>query len=229
MRGGRRRRRGLRAGAVALVAIALAAACGAPSAENTPVPTFATPTEQRDASGAPTPADGEIPDDCVRVLDPAVIEAVLGLPLGSVGVRTIIGIPQPSVGRTERVSCSYVGTPAGPANGRTLLDVNASAYTDPDAARNQWRVNADAEDGDRRELPIGSASAVLIDRADESVLMVVHGTSNLSLVLPDRPLPGGRPRGDALVDIALRALPAVAQSGAAPPPPTSRTQRPGSA
>jgi hypothetical protein len=49
--------------------------------------------------------------------------------------------------------------------------------------------------------------------------MVAHSTSNLTLVLPDQPLPGGKTRVDALVDLALRVLPAVSTDPATAPPP----------
>ena len=60
------------------------------------------------------------------------------------------------------------------------------------------------------ELPIGSAGAVLVERGGEALLSVVYGPATVTLVLPDQPLPGGRPRAEALVDLALRVLPAVA-------------------
>jgi hypothetical protein len=196
-----------------LVAVVLAlSGCGASALEQTEVPTFPTPAE----TSAPTvagPDDGVLPDDCGRILAVGDLEALLGLPLGSVAQRTTLGVAEPSVGRTERVACVYTGTAGGPARGRTLLNINASAYTDANAASKQWRVNAEAEDGGRRELPIGSASAVLVERRGEAVLMVVHGVSNLTLVLPGQPLPGGRAPADVLVDLALRVLPAVSTVG----------------
>lgn len=219
MRGGSRR--GIvGAAAFALVAV-LCTACGGPPPEPTTLPTF-PPSTTSAAAGAPTgPDDGDVPDDCARMLAPADLGALLGLPLDSVDVRTTIGVAEPSVGRTERVACRYTGSAAGPARGTALLELNVSAYTDPDAASKQWRTNADVEDGTRTEMPIGDASAVLVERPRESVLMVAYNTSNLTFVLPDRPLPGDRPRGEVLVDLALRVLPTVAQatsSPAAPPP-----------
>jgi hypothetical protein len=206
-----------RCGAGLFAAVIALTACSTSSGERTEVPTFPTDAQVM-GTAVPNPDQGALPDDCTRILAVGDLEAVLGLPLGSVDVRTTRGVPEPSVGRTERVACSYNGTAGGPASGRTLLNVNSSAYADQDASAKQWRVNADAEDGDRRELPIGSASAVLVERSDEAVLMVVNGITNLTLVLPNQQLPGDRPRGDALVDLALRVLPAVSTSGSAPPP-----------
>jgi hypothetical protein len=214
----------------ALLAVTLALAvggCGTSEAESTALPTFPT------AGAAPGPAAGTaddgrvIPADCGRILAAPDLEAVMGLPLGSVAVRTTIGVPQPAVGRTERVSCHY--TRAGDGGGRTLLDVNATAYRDPEAASAQWQVNVKAESGDRRDMPLGSAPAVVFEKRGMAELMVAHSTSNLTLVLPDQPLPGGKTRVDALVDLALRVLPAVSNdpTSAPPPPPSEQVSQAG--
>ena len=57
---------------------------------------------------------------------------------------------------------------------------------------------------------------MLVERPDEALLMVVNGADHLTLVLPNQPLPGDRARGDALVDLALRVLPAVHVRATAP-------------
>jgi hypothetical protein len=208
-------RRAARAALAAGLAVAISA-CGAPGAEPTAVPTFPTPVAE-DGPAAGLGDDGRvIPADCGRILGAPDLEAVLGLPLGSVAVRTTVGVAQPAVGRTERVSCRYTRVGAG---GRPLLDVNATAYRDAAAASAQWRVNVEAESGERRDIPLGSAPAVLFEQRGQAMLMVAHSTSNLTLVLPDQPLPGGKSRADALVDLALRVLPAVSVDPSSPPPP----------
>jgi hypothetical protein len=224
MRGANGRYGALGAG-LAAAAMALAA-CSASPLESTEVPKF--PTADTTASAAPGADEGVLPNDCAKILSVADLEALLGLPLGSVDLRTTLGVAEPSVGRTERVVCQYTASAGGRARGRTLLDVNASAYTDAAAAAKQWRINADAEDGGRRELPIGSASAVLLERRGEAVLMVVNGASNVTVVLPDQPLPDGRPPADVLVDLALRVLPAVTVTAAPPATPPAGSV-PGSA
>jgi len=211
--GGGRAARALLAGALALAI----GGCGTSEAEPTAVPTFPTATGPGPATTAAD--DGRvIPADCGRILGAPDLEAVMGLPLGSVALRTTIGVPQPAVGRTERVSCRY--TRVGDGGGRPLLDVNATAYRDAAAASAQWQVNVRAESGERRDLPLGSAPGVIFEKRGQAVLMVAHSTSNLTLVLPDQPLPGGKTRSDALVDLALRVLPAVSldPASAAPPP-----------
>jgi hypothetical protein len=207
--------------AVLAIAVALAvAACGTSGAEPTAVPTFPAPAGP-DGAATGSADDGRVvPADCGRILGPPDLEAVLGLPLGSVTVRTTVGVPQPAVGRTERVTCRY--TRVGD-NGRPLLDINASAYRDAAAAAAQWQVNIGAESGDRRDVPLGSASAVLFEKRGQAALMVAHSTSNLTLVLPDQPLPGGKSRADALIDLALRVLPNVSVEPATAPPSSLHT------
>jgi hypothetical protein len=195
-------------GAVLGVLLAVSG-CGAADADPIALPTFPASSSTATSDG-PAANEGAIPDDCERLLKVADLNALLGLPLDTVTVRSTLGVPEPSVGRTERVACRYTTKAAGPARGRPLLDLNAAAYTTPDAALAQWRRNADVEDGVHRELPIGSAGAVLVERSGEALLSVVYGPSTVTLMLPDQPLPGGRPRAEALVDLALRVLPAVA-------------------
>jgi hypothetical protein len=190
--------------------------CGGPATGSTALPTFAASTAQPGTTRAGLD-EGAIPDDCERLLKVAELNALLGLPLDTVTVRSTLGIAEPSVGRTERVACRYSAKGAGPAQGRPLLLLNAAAYTSPDAAQQQWRRNADIEDGVHRDLPLGKAGAVLVERGGEALLSVVYGPATLTLILPDQPLPGDRPRTEALVDLALRVLPAIAQ------PPTQAT------
>lgn len=223
MGGGRGR---LRAAAVALRAVAIMAAagvvggvagCAAPPAPGPSVPQFPAPAAVSSTAAQPH-HDGIIPDDCPALLAVDALGALLGLPLDSVAVRTTIGVPLPRSGRTERVDCAYTGN-GGPARGQSLLSLAATGFRDRESARAQWAINVDATDGTRKDLPIGAASAVLFTRRGEAELAILYGSSNLTLVLPDRPLPGGRSREDLIVDLALRVLPTLADAGAAPPPP----------
>lgn len=215
-----------RAGAVlaALTSALLlgAAGCGGPQDPGTPVPTFLPPPGTSAAAGGEgRPADGSIPTDCAGMLPADDLNALLGLPLGSVGVRSTIGVPEPSVGRTERVACRYAGTADGQG---TLLDLNVARYTDADAAERQWATNTGVESGERRDVPLGAAKAALFERARETVLMVTYDDDTITLVLPEGPRPAGATRADVVVDLALRVLPTVGPPRtAAPdvPPPTS--------
>jgi hypothetical protein len=202
----------LGAGAAVLALTSCGSAAGEPGA--LPVPTFAsTPTAAASVGVTGVADQGRLPDDCVRLLGGNDLGALFGLPLDSVSVRTTIGTPAPAVGRTERLSCSYTRT--GAAKG-DLLDVNVSAYTDVDAATKQWRTNAAVEDGPHRDVALGNAKGVLVERPTDAVLLVANGAETLTFVLPQPVRIRDLSAADTLVDVALRVLPAVA-AGAAPP------------
>jgi hypothetical protein len=196
----------------------LAAGCAPADVGTTPVPRFPLAAVDGGTPGA-VDRNGAVPTECGEMLGVADLGALLGLPLDTVTVRTTIGVAEPSVGRTERVACRYSGS--GPVRG-TLLDVNVARYVDAAAATGQWRRNTGVESGDRTDLTIGAAQAVLFDRAGESVLMVTYDDDTLTFVLPEGPRPGDRARGEVLVDLALRVLPSVGPPGgtSAPVPTT---------
>lgn len=200
--------------AIGLVVASCSSAAGAPGP--LAVPTFAATAAPGASGSAAAPDQGVLPDDCARVLTGNDLGALYGLPLDSVTVRTTIGAPAPGVGRTERLACAY--TRSGGARD-SLLDLNIGAYTDATAAANQFRINAAAEDGVRRTVALGGAQGVLVERPKEAVLMVANGAETLTFVLPQRVRILDLSAGDALVDLALRVLPAV--SGAVAPPPAA--------
>jgi len=214
-------------GRTAALALGLMLVLGACGADRTgpSVPTFPDPAAVAEAAAGAAEDEGAVPDDCTRIIAAADLNALLGLPLDSVAVRTTRHVGSPSVGRTERVACDYTGQ--GSVKGR-LLQMDVSSYTDAEAATAQWRVNAKAEQGERTELSIGSASAVLVQRRSDAVLRVVHGIHNLAFVLPARPLPAERTASEALVDLALRVLAAVDGGTATVAPPASVAKVPDS-
>ncbi len=191
-----------------MVLVAVLTLCVAGCAEGPeylPVPTFPGPDV---AATGSTMADIGIPDDCERIMPVADLVALLGLPLDSVAVRTTIGVPEPSVGRVERVGCRYTGM--GRIQGTPLLDMSMGRYVDDAAAARQWRVNAAVEEGARRSVPFGSASAVLVERPAEVLLTVVNRDVTLTMTLPAAaPHPPGRTSPDTVVDLALRIIATV--------------------
>jgi hypothetical protein len=203
----------------ALGSVALAG-CGSASGEPgaLAVPTFPA-TAGAPPSGAAGPGDeGRLPDDCTRVLTGNDLGALFGLPLDSVAVHTTLGVPAPSVGRTERLACEYTRSTGAHDN---LLALNVGAYTDADSAVKQWRTNADAEDGTHRDVALGGARGVLVDRPQEVTLMVANGAETLTFVMPASIRIRDLSAGDTLVDLALRVLPAVSGAVAAEPPTTA--------
>jgi hypothetical protein len=206
----------------ALGALGALAACGTASGEPgaLPVPTF--PAAAQAAPGTAAAADqGRLPDDCTRVLAGNDLGALFGLPVDSVAVRTTIGVAAPAVGRTERLACQYTRTGGARDD---LLDVNIGAYTDADSASRQWQTNVAAEDGVHRDVALGDAKGVLVERPQEAVLMVANGAETLTFVLPGRVRIRDLSAGDTLVDLALRVLPAVSGAAAAPSPGPATTR-----
>lgn len=212
----------------ALITGVLLAGCAPSSDGGITVPTFqAGGTTQTAGGGGPAPTnfDETLAADCNPILAPADLGALFGMPLDSVGVRSTLGVPAPSVNRTERLACRYSGTAGGPARGQVLLDVNIGRYADTASAAAQWSTNAGVESGARRDLMIGAAQAAVFDRARDSTLMVTYDDTTITLILPERPLPGGQERADVLVDVALRVL-GVVEPPSAPPTATSTPVEP---
>ena len=200
----------LGAGAAVVALTSCGSAAGEPGA--LPVPTFAASPASAGAAGAGGAVDqGRLPDDCTRLLAGNDLGALFGLPLDSVAVRTTLGTPAPAVGRTERLTCSYARTSGARGD---LLDINISAYTDAEAATKQWRTNAAVEDGPHRDVPLGDARGVLVERPTDAVLLVANGAGTLTFVLPQPVRIRDLSAADTLVDLALRVLPTVSADAA---------------
>lgn len=195
---------------IPLLAMVLAIGSAVAGCSGSPPPEIPVPTFPASATAGGAPAkdlnDPGMPDDCQRIMAPEDLVAVLGLPLGSVAVRTTVGVPEPSVGRVERVACRYTGI-AGRVQGVTLLELNAGRYVDGDAASRQWTVNVAAVNGPMQQLRIGTAPAVVRDGPATSLLSVVHSDVAVTLILPPgAPHAPGRTGADTLSDLAVRVL-----------------------
>jgi len=200
-----------------------ATACSVgPADGQLPVPTFTRSSSTAEGTAAPKIA---LPEDCTSYLAADDLGALLARPLGSTAVRTITGVPEPSVARVARVGCRY--TASGQGGGATLLDINLGRYVDAAAAQRQWRLNTNAErsTGQSRDLSIGTAPAVLIERRTETVLAVVFGVDTLTFILPAAARAPGAP-ADRLVDLAQRVLPKNAASQPTPPPSPTPSPQP---
>jgi anti-anti-sigma regulatory factor len=171
------------------------------------------PRECREASGLEWPSTAAYQDCGGRRA------ALLDHFCGSVREHSIVGVGEPSVGRLERLGCRFtpidpaapslaVVDPAVPA----MLELRIARYVDKKAAATQWKRNSDAEraGATSRDLPIGAAPAVLVERAAESALIASYRAYTVTVVLPaTTPVPRGRAAPDALVDLVQRVLPRV--------------------
>jgi hypothetical protein len=195
------------AGIVLALTVAGSTACSA-AAVGVPVPTFpaAAPTTTS-APGRVVEGGNRLPGDCQDLVGSDELVALFGLPVGSVAAQTVVGAPAPSVGRLERLSCTYtVSGFAAPRQG-VVLRMTVGAYRDSAAAREQHERNVvdegvGASNPERPEL--GGAAAALVRRGGESVLLTSFDTVTLDLDLVPQPTPV--PPTDLLVDLARRVL-----------------------
>ncbi|WP_156819697.1 hypothetical protein [Pseudonocardia sp. HH130630-07] len=214
----RRTRRGrvaLLAGA--LLATVVLAGCGTASGDpGIAVPTFSA--EQSGAAGAGAePVPIALPTDCGRLMDPEQAGALFGQIVGTVSVQSVRGVPEPAVNRTERTACTYRAGGQEQAfgarnNGPVLYQLNIGRYGDTASATRQWQLNANAERGDAtasRDITVGTAPGVLIERPDETTLAMVYGVDTLTFVLPVSAPGQNRSAAETLPDLAQRIIPAL--------------------
>jgi hypothetical protein len=213
--------------AIAVLAVAILTGCSTASGDTSiSVPTFPPADPSRPAPGA-EPIKIALPDDCSRLMSIEQAGALFAQPLGAVSVKTVRGVPEPSVGRTERVACTYSLTGQGDT-GPVLYQLNVGRYTDAAAASRQWQSNTNAERADAtssKDLRIGDSKAVLVERPDEATLAVVYGVDTLTFVLPQAAPGQTRPASETLPDLAQRVIPALAPTQ----PPGSRPAAPAAA
>ncbi len=202
----------LRAVCGAVVVITATGCASAPTV--VPVPTF-EPAAPTSTSAPPTPETGSrLPADCAQLLAQDELSALFGLPMDSVTIRAVQGAPSPSVGRLERMTCTYTVTgPAAPPPQGVVLRMTLGAYRDRAAAQAQHDRNVVDERvgaSSSAEPALGTAAAVLLRRDVESILLTASDTVTLDLDLPPRP--GPLPPPDLLLDLARRLLARLATS-----------------
>jgi hypothetical protein len=215
----RLRERGNRRGARRSVGLVIAGAvllaggagCAGPPSR-VPVPTFpaasATPTIVAAAGPALV---GHLPADCEQMVGRDELPMLFGLPVDSVAVQTVQGVPAPSVGRLERLDCTYtVADPGTPQQG-VVLQMTVGLFADAAAARDQHGRNV-ADEGvggsTSDQSGLGAAVASAVQRGSETVLLTCYDAVTVDLHLPGRPAP--LPPRDLLTDLARRVLARVA-------------------
>ena len=233
--GGDRLRRGAsrlaRVGGSLVVAAAILSACssGGADQQNVPVPTFPAPAPGQSRPGS-EPIKIALPEDCGKLLSVDQAGALFAQPLATVGAQTIRGVPEPSVGRTERVACTYRANGQDPrastTDGPVLFQLNIGRYKSAAAARTQWQLNANAERSGARsskDMTVADTPAVLISYGDQTTLSLPFGVDTLTFVLPAAAPGQTRPATGTLTDLAQRILPALAPTqppGSRPAPPS---------
>jgi hypothetical protein len=187
--------------------VSCATAC-ASAPVDVPVPTFEPVSQTPARLSAVEDTDDGLPADCAQLVGDDELSALLGLPVDSVTVRTVMGAPSPSVGRLERLSCTYTMSVAvGPHPQGVVLRMTAGAYTDAAAAHDQHERNMTDEGGggsDEGRPELGIVAAGLAQHDADSMLLTSLDRFTLDLDLPPRQ--GPLPPADLLVDLARRVL-----------------------
>jgi hypothetical protein len=204
----------LRVGRAAVAAVACAAAvtaCAGPADDvqpRQPIPTFSAPPSPG-LAGQVRPRVTLLPTDCAEVVPAPTMSALLGQPMDSMQVHTVLGMAAPSVGRLERVACQYQR--AG-VKGVAPLELNLAAYATSAASDAQLVTNSGAEKVDAlssEDVSIGSAHAVLFRERGKSVLLVSSGRSTITMTLQDGVIASEQTR-PVMVDLVQRVLPSLA-------------------
>lgn len=120
------------------------------------------------------------------MLSVQTIDVALGRPL--VGrVRSIVGVPEPNINRTERLTCQYGLPEPPPPPGQASpvpMEVSISVYGDEASAQERVAATIDSERG-RGATPstvqVGPADGTLLVTADTRLLVAVDGPITLAI------------------------------------------------
>lgn len=160
-------------GVVAAVAVAVVGAgCTAkPQAVAPPVqiPTILAPTT---VVRTPAMVDRELPDDCELIVPVEVVNSKVGRE--SKGeVRTIVGIAEPSLGRTAKIDCYYDLDEKQPLSAAPLI-IGLATYSDDAAAQGRVADSLDAERAEGAsvaEVEVGKRKASMVSTPSERLVI----------------------------------------------------------
>src|SRR5689334_18330138 len=194
-------------GAVAL-SVCVACSSAAPQTQAPPpqIPKITPPTKP---SRVPVMVDRPLPDDCELVVPVEVMNATLGQELPG-EPRIIIGIKEPSIGKTGKIDC-YYGIPEKRGLDDAKIIVGLSTYVDELTARTRVTesVEAERQDGAKiTEVDVGKQKGTLIEGKDEQLLIGSLGKSTFVVRNRNNFVPQAR---------LMAVLPVLAQQCMTPP------------
>ncbi|GLZ29474.1 hypothetical protein Lesp02_16640 [Lentzea sp. NBRC 105346] len=179
---------------LALGMLVLAGCSSAPKAQAPPpqIPKITAPTTP---SRTPVMVDRALPDDCELVVTAERMNQVLGQELPG-EPKLIIGIPEPSVGKTAKIDC-YYGIPPGKELQANAVVVGLSTYVDELTARERVTESLEAERQDGSsvtEIDVGKQKASMVSGKDQRLLLGSLGKTTFVVrarpgLLPDDKLP----------------------------------------
>jgi hypothetical protein len=184
-----------------------------PDGPTLPVPSFEGKTPAAQDPTKLAKRSTLLPIDCADVLsEPVDAAALLALPVGSLTAHGIVGVPSPSVGMLERLTCTYRRV----NQQDPVLVLWMAAFSDAGSAAAQRERNLAAERGDTRaarDVPLGRARATLLTQPNQYLLMVAYDKYNITLTLPTGVVPDAQVE-PVLADLARRVWPDVAPPAA---------------
>ena len=195
-------------GVVALMVCVGCSSVGGPQTQAPPpqIPRITPPTTP---SRVPLMVDRPLPDDCELVVPAEVMNATLGQALPG-EPRIIIGIKEPSIGKTGKIDC-YYGIPEKKNLPDAKIVIGLSTYTDELTARTRVTESIEAERADGAkitEVDVGKQKGTLIEGKDEQLLIGWLGKSTFVVRNRNNFLPQAR---------LMAVLPVLAQQSMTPP------------
>jgi hypothetical protein len=192
------------------VALSVCVGCSSPVPQTqAPPPQIPKITPPTTPSRVPVMVDRPLPDDCELVVPVEVMNATLGQELPG-EPRIIIGIKEPSIGKTGKIDC-YYGIPEKRGLDDAKIVIGLSTYVDELTARTRVTesVEAERQDGAKiTEVDVGKQKGTLIEGKDEQLLIGSLGKSTFVVRNRHNFLPQAR---------LVAVLPVLAQQAMTPP------------
>lgn len=175
------------------------------------------------SAAASSSAPFVLPQTCAGLLSLDAIDAGLGVQISGI-TQYVVGVPEPEVGRTGRVTCSYgvIPNPDG-TFAPALVQASVFTYKSDEAAadRIDTVVSQSRNAGDRtQEVPVGAYPGVVLINVTEATLVVPVGDRTYSITVA----PGLVP--DEGLNAALASLAESAINGGDPVPTATATVSP---
>ncbi|TQM83785.1 hypothetical protein FHX81_6212 [Saccharothrix saharensis] len=192
--------------AVAAMAVLVCAGCAAVQPQPVVQPQIPTIVPPTTISRIPQMVDRPIPDDCELVVPVELFHQKLGRELPG-ELKTIIGIPEPSLGRTGKIDC-YYGVPERQPIAAAPVIIGLATYNDEPTAGGRVTESVDAERQEGasvREVDVGKKKGQFVSTKDERLVMGSLGKTTYVArakagVLPDDAVAG------ALAALAQQAM-----------------------
>ena len=168
---------------VGIAALAAACSSGGSARSQAGATQTAAPTPTGSAA-APTPTPTpNLPGGCDQMLPFTDLDHALGRPLFGPS-RYVLGVAEPSIGRTGRVTCQFGLQPNG--HGAAALEVGVSTYKDADSANERVAATVAALRStatSQRSATVAGQQAVLIGTKKDNNLVVAQGDRTVAVTI----------------------------------------------